>query len=285
MAEQARVIADGLGRCEGPVLQDDGTVVVASMSAGCLYAIGAEGTHVLASTGGEPNGLAVGADGALYVAQAGLREGRRFPGGIQRVGADREVEWITEDPISPNDLCFGPDGLLYVTDPTRKPFRDGRLWRCDVESGEARLLFSLEWYPNGIGFGLEDDALFVADTSGARIVRYPIVGRRLGEPQVFAALPYGAPDGFAFDVEGNLVLCAINLDGGEGEIQVYDRDGRLRDRHRPGPHSLYTNVALDRSGTGYVTDTDGGTVLEINRLAEPGLPLHPRPRRLNKEIE
>jgi gluconolactonase len=167
--------------------------------------------------------------------------------------------------------------MLYVTDPTRKPFKDGRLWRCEVESGETRLLMSLDWYPNGIGFGLEDDALYVADTSGCQVVRYPLAGRRLSDPVVFAKLPYGMPDGFAFDVEGQLIVCAVRLDDQPGELQLYDRDGRLLDRLRPGSHSLYTNIALDDAGAGYVTDTDGEAVLEMSGLSAAGLPLHPRP--------
>jgi gluconolactonase len=272
---QMRVIASGVGRCEGPLLRDDGSLVITSMSEGCLYAVGPDGATVLADTGGDPNGLALGRDGALYVAQSGRREpGERSPGGVQRVDPAGTVSWLTLDPIAPNDLCFGPDGMLYVTDPTRKPFRDGRLWRCDVTTGEAWLLFSLDWYPNGIGFGPEGDVLYVADTSGSRIVRYPVTGRRLGELDVFAELPYGVPDGFAFDIDGNLVLCAVNLGEEPGEIQVYDHSGHVLERHRLGSHSLYTNVALDARGTGYVTVTDAGTVLEIPDLAGPGLPLH-----------
>jgi gluconolactonase len=274
------VIAEGVGSCEGPLLRPDGSLVVTSMSHACVYELTADGPRVLADTGGDPNGLALGADGALYVAQSGSRRpGERSPGGVQRIDPDGTVSWLAQDPIAPNDLCFGPDGLLYLTDPTRKPFRDGRLWRCDVQTGEARLLFSLDWYPNGIGFAAREDELIVADTSGARLVRYRVDGRRLSAPELFAELPYGVPDGFAFDTDGNLVLCAVRLDGEPGEIQVYDPDGALQERHRLGPHSLYTNVALDASGTGFVTVTDAGTVLEIPGLAGPGLPLHPRQSR------
>lgn len=274
---RVRVVAEGLGHCEGPLLGPGGTLLVTSMSHGCVYELTADGPRVLAQTGGSPNGLAMDRDGTLYVAQAGIREpDESSPGGVQQITPDGAVKWLTHDPIASNDLCFGPDGLLYVTDPTRKPFRDGRLWRCDVQGGEARLLFSLDWYPNGIGFGLEDDALYVADTSGRRVVRYSRNGRRLGDLDVFAQMPYGSPDGFAFDVEGRLVVCAVQLDEGPGEIQVYGSDGALLDRVRPGPHPYYTNVALDGHGTGYVTCTTDGTVLEIRDLAGPGLALHPR---------
>lgn len=280
-ARQARVVATGVGRCEGPVVRPDGTLAIVSMSHGCLFAIDGAGPRRLVETGGEPNGLAEGPDGTLYVAQTGVREGppaERVPGGVQRVRADGAVEWLTQDPISPNDLCLGPDGLLYVTDPTRRPFRDGRLWACDPESGAARLLFSVPWYPNGIGFGPEGDVLYVADTSGARIVRYRLDGRRLGPEETFAELPYGHPDGFAFDVDGNLVLCAVRLDDEPGELQVFDRAGRVTERLRLTASPYLTNVALAPDGTAYVTDTTAGSVLALDGWARPGLlgPAGPR---------
>src|SRR5687767_8357318 len=133
------VLASGLGFTEGPVFRQSGDIAVVSMGRGQVCFLG-EGESTWADTGGGPNGLAEAADGSLYVAQNGGR-GRAFPrptatGGVQVVRPDRSVSYVTSDPISPNDLCFGPDGLLYVTDPTRRAPRrdDGRIWRVDPES-------------------------------------------------------------------------------------------------------------------------------------------------------
>jgi gluconolactonase len=267
------VVADGVGRCEGPVVRRSGELAFVSMSHGCVYAAGRGGARVLARTGGAPNGLAEARDGSLFAAQM------ERPGGVQRIGPDGAVGWLSRAPASPNDLCFGPDGLLYVTDPARRPWgegaQDGRLWRCDPASGEAELLLEVDYFPNGIGFGLEDDALYVASTSGAEILRYPLAGGRLGAPEAFARLGYGEPDGFAFGADGTLVVCAIRRDGAPGELQAYDRDGALLDRLRPGPHALYTNVALAPTGEAFVTCTDAGHVLAIGGWAHAALPLHP----------
>ena len=83
---------------------------------------------------------------------------------VKRVKRDGSVSWLTQDPIAPNDLCFGPDGWLYVTDPTRDfdPRTDGRLFRVNIETGECQLICTVDYYPNGIGFG-PDDALYVAN--------------------------------------------------------------------------------------------------------------------------
>ncbi len=107
-----------------------------SVDQGVVHRADADGCRVVAATGGGPNGLAEGADGTLYVAQNGGRWSASprptFTGGVQAISPEGEVRWVTQDPISPNDLCLGPDGALYVTDPTRRPaMDDGRIWRID----------------------------------------------------------------------------------------------------------------------------------------------------------
>lgn len=285
----ARVLASDLGFTEGPVITQAGDFVVSSIDRGCLYRISGGDVSVLAVTGGGPNGATEGAvettGGTFYVSQnGGTRPAHRWPfvtGGIQVVRPGGHVDWLTQDPVSPNDLCFGPDGLLYLTDPTRgRPARDdGRLWRCDPRTGEAQLLCSLPWYPNGIGFGLEDDAVYVASTGEHRIWRFPLDSGGLGRPDVFVEMAFGMPDGFAFDVEGNLITTAVGYDGRPGEIQTYDRNGALLDAFCPGPNAKYTNVALGASRTLLITDSEGGTVLVVDDWPTEGLPLHPFRRR------
>jgi gluconolactonase len=281
---QGRVIGRDLGFTEGPVITQNGEFVVTSIDHGCLYRIAADGCDVLAVTGGGPNGATEGPPGGVestfYVSQnGGKRPAHAWPyvtGGIQVVRPGGRVDWLTQEPISPNDLCFGPDGLIYCTDPTRgRPQRDdGRLWRCDPRSGDAQLLCSLPWYPNGIGFGPEDDAVYVASTGQQRIWRFPLTDSGLGEPEPFAQLAYGLPDGFAFDADGNLIVAAVGEDEGPGQIQTYDRSGKLADAFEPGPHTKYTNLALSPGGTMLVTDADGGCAL-IFDWPTPGLLLHP----------
>ncbi len=114
------VLAKGLGFTEGPVALPDGDVVVTSITEGALFRIGPDGdVRARIDTGGGPNGLAVDADGVLYVAQNGGIWGGHpgCPAGVQRVDGD-SVEHVVAGPMeAPNDLCFGPDGRLYVTDP------------------------------------------------------------------------------------------------------------------------------------------------------------------------
>jgi gluconolactonase len=275
------VLADDVGFTEGPVLMRSGETVFTSIDRGIVYASQDGTTRILAETGGGPNGATEGRNGVIYIAQnGGTHPARPWPGicgGVQAISASGQWSWLTQDPVSPNDLCFGPDGWLWVTDPTRRrPERDdGRLWRCDPETGFSELLVSLSWYPNGIGFGLEDDCVYVAHTRDGQIIRFPVNNSdHLGRPEVFVELDHGVPDGFAFDVEGNLTVAAVGAEGEAGDIQTYDRNGKLVDVYGGNFSRKCTNVALG-DGNLIVTDADAGIVVEIGGWPTRGLALHP----------
>jgi gluconolactonase len=286
------VAGHDLGFTEGPVVLSSGCIAVVSASAGQVLRQDRSGGpfEVAATTGGGPNGLAEGADGTLFVAQCGAHVARagywppsldpRTPGGIQQIGSDGEPTWVSLHPVSPNDLCFGPDGFLYLTDPTRPGARnDARLWRCDPTTGESELLASVPYYANGIAFGREDDALYVASSNDARILRYPLGGSGLGPPEVFVQLERNLPDGFAFDSAGNVLVAAASLTDAPGEVQVWSPDGAFLDAVSFAPARLTTNVALSADRRLVVTLSDVGQVVTVNDWPEPGLPLHPFRRR------
>lgn len=274
------VLATDLGFTEGPVTRPTGEVIVTSIDRGQIYQLSAGTPALLASVGGGPNGATDGLDGRVYVAQnGGASPAVRSPGitgGVQVIGHGGEVAWVTRDPVSPNDLCFGPDGLLYITDPTRNGRRDdGRIWRCDPGTGEAELLASVGWYPNGIGFGEEDDSIYVASSGEGTIKRFPLTGSGVGRPETVFAIHDGLPDGFAFDVEGNIVVAAPREDGQPGSIQTWTIDGRQLDEFRPGTEPYYTNVALTPDARLVITASSAGAVLLIDDWPNAGLALHP----------
>lgn len=274
------MLATGLGFTEGPVRMQDGRTIVVSVDRGLVVDVSGSLPVVVADVGGGPNGATEGEGAVVYLAQNGRGiQGPSTGGGcVQVVHPDGTVGSLAEDVVTPNDLCFGPDGALYVTDPSRPiGVRDGRIWRVDVASGEAHQLLHVDWYPNGIAFGPDNDWLYVADTDDARIVRFPIEhgGARLGRPETAVDLRYGRPDGFAFDIEGNIVVAAAIVEGpGDGEVQTWSPAGELLDVLQPRMGGFCTNVFLDAAARLIVTVADQGAVLEYERPVA-GLPLHP----------
>jgi gluconolactonase len=272
------IVASGLGMLEGPVTCQDGSLVVTSLDQGKVFRLAGGHVETLANTGGGANGATEGLGGLIFVAQNGgvapALNQSRSPAGVQVIEADGTVRIFGQGMRSPNDLCFGPDGFLYVTDPTRKPERDdGRIWRCNIDTRECVQIFACDWYPNGIGFSSDDEWIYVADSRHARIVRLPLADPSLENLETFVRVDHGIPDGFAFDAEDNLVIACPNFAPSGGDVQVYTAR-KLADVIRPGHSKLYTNLAISSDRQLYLCDADSGNVL-CSRWPCAGLPLHP----------
>src|SRR2546423_14708737 len=79
-----RTLAEGLQFPEGPVALADGSVLLVEIADGTLTRIAPDGTkRVVATTGGGPNGAAIGPDGRCYVANNGGFEWHREDGRIR----------------------------------------------------------------------------------------------------------------------------------------------------------------------------------------------------------
>jgi gluconolactonase len=281
-----RTLAVGAGFTEGPMLTAAGEIVHVSIDQGVLWQLAADGRpHVFADLPGGPNGACPGPGGEVYVAQNGGNwmvgggKGTKTESGVQAVRPDGTVRWISTAPLAPNDLCFGPDRALYVTDPSRRrTYDDGRIWRYDPDRDAATVLFTVGWFPNGIAFGPEEDVVYVASTGDGRIIRLPVNGASGARTdEVFAQLDHGYPDGMAFDAEGNLLVGAnSHTPGVSGDIQVFGRDGKLTEILHVGPNARYTNLAISGDATIVFTDSDGGAIRAVDGWHSPGLALYPR---------
>lgn len=255
-----------LGFIEGPVVVGDDELLGVSLSAGCVFRIERGRVSIVAKLPGAPNGSTLDGDGVIFVAQNGGHcpglPRRTANGGIQTITPDKTVGWLTTDPVAPNDLCFGPDGLLYITDPTRQAARDdGRLWRADPHTGESELETSVPWFPNGIAFGVNGDDLYVTSTGDRRIYRFDRRDIRSASAELVVELTAGHPDGMAVDVDGNLVVAAVGGEGEAGGIHVISPTGVLLELVNTGPSRYITNVALTPDRRLFATDADRGVVM------------------------
>jgi gluconolactonase len=278
-----RVLAEGLAFPEGPVWLAPGRVAFVQIRGQCVSLLDAGAVRQVASTGGGPNGATLGPDGALYVTNNGgvslSHEGvwmapEQLTGRLQRVTLDGYVDDVATalpgaPPNRPNDLCFGPDGLLYYTDPHN--WEDlanlgvGRIGRTTL-SGRVELLTELPAFPNGIGFG-PDDRLYVAQSVAQKIL---VMDARPGAtPHEHATLPVGYPDGFCFDTAGRIYAAASLGDA----VVVFEPDGRVREVIEMGAGTEPTNCCLG-DGVLYVTLSGTGQLVALDAPVEP-LALYP----------
>jgi gluconolactonase len=284
---EPRVVVTGLRFPEGPVYLGDGALVVTEIRGRCVTRVEDGGTKVLAELGGGPNGATLGADDDLWVANnGGLSLG---PGGywfaepfvdgtIQRVMLDgsstNALDPIPlEGPHRPNDICFGPDGKLYFTDPRNwedfQNFKVGRVWRFDPSTGAADAIADVPHFCNGIAFGADPSKLYVAQSNLMKVLELDWTPDGAGEPREFAALPKGFPDGFCLAEDGDLYVC-----GSMGDVMhVFDRAGVHKQQVDFPEHSEPTNCCLG-DGVLYVTCSGTGELLAFD-LGVAGLALYP----------
>src|SRR5439155_3286172 len=140
-------IAEELAFPEGPVVMADGSVIVVELMGGQITRCWNGRKEVICTTGGGPNGAAIGPDGALWLCNNGglYQTGPGTKGRIERIDlATGRLERVYDacDGIAleaPNDLVFGADGRLWFTDlgtigPNGKAF--GGLY-CSLADGRA----------------------------------------------------------------------------------------------------------------------------------------------------
>jgi gluconolactonase len=257
------IFANGFSAPEGPVALPDGTwlIVEGGAERGCVTQIGEDGhdKRVVAKTG-RPNGLAVDSEGAVWVAES------KTPS-LVRLTMDGRAEVVAtscdgEAFLFPNDLCFGPDGALYLTDsgvviqdfaPNNKIRRDymgvhydGRVYRVDVETGRVTKLDTGIKFTNGIAFG-PDNLLYVNETLTGNIYRYESNGapRVLFGNVIRPDAPPGwkGPDGMAFGEDGRLYVAVF----GQRDVTVLDARGEVSERIATAGN-LPTNVAFALPG-------------------------------------
>ncbi|SFK60470.1 gluconolactonase [Sphingomonas sp. NFR04] len=284
-----RVLAKGLDQPEGPAILPNGDLLLVEMgeARACVTRVDRNGGHMpFARPGGRPTGLAIDGDGCIWAAGGtGNSLVRLSPTGelLLTIAGDEHGPFLF-----PNDLAFGPDGMLYMTDSgmipgdliqglvIRPDFADapydGRVFQIDPRAGRVtrRLATGLR-FANGVAFG-SDGALYYNETLTSVIYRQE-PGR---EATPFARLDrqaapdrFAGPDGMAFDAAGRL-YCAVY---GEGRVAVLDPSGKAMPSIRTNGDRP-TNVAFAREGTAlFITEVQHGAV-EVVSADDVGLALH-----------
>jgi gluconolactonase len=277
--------AEQMGFPEAPVVLPDGSFLFVEMdpAKGCITRISRDGkTRSTVARTGRPNGLALGPDGYIWVAETAMHA-------LLRMSLDGQYEIIADacegQPfLFLNDLVVAGNGDVFLTDSGieietvapggqlnpdyRKLHYDGRVYRIDAETHAVECIDRGLVFTNGIAFG-PDGHLYVAETLSGNIYRYDVSeGRVRGQRQLFGNVierfdpaELKGPDGMKFGADGNLYVCVF----GQGDVTVLGRDGTVV-RRIPVEGSMPTNLAFGPAGAQkiYVTEVETGTVQVID---------------------
>ena len=289
------IFVKDLGAPETPRLLQDKSWVCVEMAPhrGGVTHISADGKNVrLVAKTGTPNGCLPDKDGNIWVAET-----HPHPS-LMRVTLDGTAEVYMDEAegkkfLLPNDLCFTPDGTLYMTDSgmlmsewvvdggLRPDWAtadfDGRVYQINLAAKTAKIIDSGLKFANGIALG-PDGHLYANEMITGMVYRYPFKdGRPTGEREDFGNVfaenwPGGfrGPDGMGFDMDGNL-YCTVY---GQGDVAVLGPDGAVKRRIKT-EGSNPTNVAFGPDGEKklYVSEHELGQI-ELFDVDVSGYPLN-----------
>ncbi|MCP5143984.1 MAG: SMP-30/gluconolactonase/LRE family protein [Gammaproteobacteria bacterium] len=301
------LVAQGLQFPEGPVALSDGSVLLVEIRRKTLTRVTADGqVSIVADVGGGPNGLAIGPDCAVYIANNGGPEWRQRPdgmfvsaglgaayegGSIQRVDLGsgtvttiytacdgRKLRW-------PNDLVFDSTGGFWFTDSGTKAVNGqmelGQIFYARPDGSEITRVREGMIVPNGIGLSADERTLYVAETLTSRLWAFDVIRPGVLAPpdDIYAAerrdKVLGPLSGFqmldSLAVEADGKICVGTLVN--GGITIFD-PASDEIGHLPLPDRMVTNICFGGPDMrdAWITAAGTGRLYKC-RWPRPGLKL------------
>jgi len=305
MANEMTLVGEGLQFPEGPIWLKDGRVLVVEIKSGTLATVSPDGTVTrVATTGGGPNGAAVGPDGKVYVCNnGGLEwaevEGMTIPGAqpadyiggrIQRVDIDtgKVEDLYTEcDGFGlrgPNDIVFDDQGGFYFTDLGKSRARDvdkGGVYYAKADgSSIVNVVYGTD-HANGIGLSPDGKTVYAAETLNGRLWSWEIESPGKVKPSTTPYAPgnlhfdfpgFQLLDSLAVDSEGNVCVATLVT----GAISVISPKGEMIDQIKVPKYDVFvTNICFGGPDlkTAYITASGYGDLYAMEWHC-PGLKLN-----------
>jgi len=179
----------------------------------------------------KPNGIAFFPNGDFLIASLGEE------GGVWRLDRSGNLTAVLTEldgsPLPPANFVYvDEEERIWITVSTRHRSRQ-RAWRRTVSDGfvvlldrkGARVVADGLHYTNEARVDPSGHFLYVIETFGRRLLRYPIEGSRLGKSEIAIQLDVGyMPDGFTFDEEGGIWITSLV----SNQLLRADPDGHLQ---------------------------------------------------------
>ena len=246
---------------EGPSFDADGNLYIVDIPFGRIFRIAPDGKWSLAAEyDGWPNGLKIGSDGRILVADYmhGIMELDVPNARMRPVLTARNSESFK----GCNDLHIASNGDIYFTDQGQTGLHDptGRVYRLS-SGGRLDCLIDTGISPNGLVLDPTETVLFVAMTRDNAVWRMPLMkdGNVSKVGRFCSTFGPSGPDGLTMDKAGRLFVAHASL----GHVFVFAPNGELIARIRSCAGPSCTNVAIggDNSDRLYVTESATGSVL------------------------
>lgn len=300
------LVTDGLCFPEAPVVMADGSVIVTEIEAGRITRCLPDGSkQVVATTGGGPNGLAIGPDGKLYCCNNGGFEWNRSHGMLAPHGIAKDYDGGRIERIDmatgaveilyksgdhgvilrgPNDIVFDEHGGFWFTDHGKVDYETrchdvvGIFYAKADGSFIEEVIFPSQ-NPNGIGLSPDGKSLYAAETYTCRLMKFNVIGAGKVDDAAGvggAGIPLYRPSGYKFfdslgmEACGNIAVATI----GESGISVVSPDGELVEFVAT-DDPFTTNIAFGGADgrDAYITLSGTGRLVKC-RWERAGLQLH-----------
>jgi len=247
-------IATGFQFTEGPVWHPDGFVLFSDVQGNRIVRwTGPDETETFRQPSGNSNGLTFDQQGRLVACEHLNRRISRaeLTGKVVTLASRYEGKRLN----SPNDLAIKSDGSIYFTDPPygisggqqELPFNG--VFRISP-GGDLMLLATDFDRPNGLAFSLDEEKLYIADTTRGHI-------------RVFNVQPDGILDG------GEQFVQVPNPDGmkvdSKGKLYVASRNGVVV--FNAGGETIGTIVLPEQPANCCFGDADGKTLFVTARTS------------------
>ena len=259
------ILATGLLFPEGPALSPDGrflfcvNVQAAFVSRLDLHAKTLTRDWLTLPDGGRGNGMTLGPDGALYVADVGAKRIVRVHVQTKAVSVVADKDDKGQPLRGPNDLCFDRAGDCYFTDP------DGT-WDTPVGcvykvAAGTKLVTKVAGgmrFPNGLALSVDEKTLYVAISPLGDI---DAVDLHTGARRVFSHVgEKGGPDGLRVDSAGSVYAAVF----GDGVVCKVSPHGKVLARYSAGGQNP-TNLCFAPDGKSlYVTESQTNSIVEVH---------------------